>query len=159
MTPQQQKQFLTVLARTGKVDRAAARCGVPRSTVYRYRERDAAFAQQWDDSLGHRPRRPASASVTLASQPGRLLCVEDLTPEQRRKAREFLASLAEVPPGTAAQLAQAALERWLAGEPWRQLDEGVLHELRRLSPRAADDYAARHPANELPTVLGESPGE
>ena len=155
MTPQQQKQFLAVLARTGKVDRAAARAGVPRSTVYRYRTRDAAFAKAWDTTLGDCPRRPASAPVTLASPPGRLLNVEDLTPEQRRKARDFLASLAEVPPGTAAQLAQAALERWLAGESWRPLDEGVVHELRHLSPRAADDYAARHPANELPTVLGD----
>lgn len=156
VTPEQRAQFLKVLARTGKVEHAAQRAGIPRSTVYRHREVDAEFARQWDETVGKRP----SAPVQLASPPGQLLPVQDMTAEQSRLARALLDSLNACPPGSAASLAQAALTRWLHGHAWAPLDAAVVQELRRISPRAADDYAASRaiaapPADDVPATFGE----
>src|SRR6186713_2004579 len=97
MTPLQRDAFLKTLARTGKVDHAAQRAGIPRSTIYRHRNTDAEFARQWDEAVGRR-------SATAAPLPR--IEVEQLTPEQRRLARQFLASLEAVPPGSVSSLAQ-----------------------------------------------------
>ncbi len=43
--------FLRQLRQCGEVSLAAKRTGVPLSTVYRWRNRDAAFRGRWDDIL------------------------------------------------------------------------------------------------------------
>jgi hypothetical protein len=43
--------FLRQLRQCGEVSLAAKRTGVPLSTVYRWRKRDAAFRERWDDIL------------------------------------------------------------------------------------------------------------
>lgn len=43
--------FLRQLRQCGEVSLAAKRTGVPLSTLYRWRERDAAFRGRWDDIL------------------------------------------------------------------------------------------------------------
>lgn len=151
VTPDQRAVFLKVLARTGKVEHAAQRAGIPRSTAYAHRKLDAEFARAWDDAVGKRPAPPPATPR---------IEVEQLTAEQRRLARQFLASLEATPPGSVPALAQAALDRWLHGHAWQQLDDAVAQELRKLSSRAFADYAASRaivapPAEALPPVLGE----
>lgn len=43
--------FLRQLRQCGEVSLAAKRTGVPLSTLYRWRERDAKFRRRWDDIL------------------------------------------------------------------------------------------------------------
>src|SRR5437868_11138065 len=43
--------FLRQLRQCGEVSLAAKRTGVPLSTVYRWRNRDQAFRERWDDIL------------------------------------------------------------------------------------------------------------
>ncbi len=43
--------FLRQLRQCGEVSLAAKRTGVPLSTVYRWRKRDPAFRERWDDIL------------------------------------------------------------------------------------------------------------
>lgn len=151
VTPEQRAAFLKVLARTGKVEHAAQRAGIPRSTAYAHRKVDAEFARQWDDATGRRTARaPAVERIP----------VELLTAEQRRLARALLDSLNACPPGSTPSLAQAALERWLHGQAWPPLDDAVVQELRRISPRAHADYEASRVivaprADDVPPVLGE----
>jgi hypothetical protein len=43
--------FLRQLRQCGEVSLAAKRTGVPLSTIYRWRQRDTAFRERWDDIL------------------------------------------------------------------------------------------------------------
>jgi hypothetical protein len=50
-TPQKRGRFLEELARTGYVIKACQYAGLRKGSVYEWREKDAYFAQQWDDAL------------------------------------------------------------------------------------------------------------
>lgn len=134
-------RFLEALARCRAVDPACRKVGVGRSSVYHARNTDPAFAAAWAEALGETP--------APQQMPGRIE-VEQLTPEQRRLARAFLASLDVDPPGSTQERARLALERWLTGAPWIPLSNESFAELERLSKRAAADYREAFP---LPVVL------
>ncbi|MBI2320581.1 MAG: hypothetical protein HYU88_00395 [Chloroflexi bacterium] len=66
----QEKSFLAHFAQLGNVTRAAEPVGAGRSTVYKWRERDAAFAAAWAvaadepaDRLEEEARRHAAEGV------------------------------------------------------------------------------------------------
>ena len=50
-TPEKELAFLTVLADTGNVGKAATAIGCGRTTVYAWREEDPVFSAKWDRAL------------------------------------------------------------------------------------------------------------
>lgn len=51
LTAKKRKQFLEALAETGNVSSSADGCGVSRQALYKYRHRNAKFAQEWDEAI------------------------------------------------------------------------------------------------------------
>lgn len=50
LPPRQVADFLRLFAATGSVAFAAKRAGIPRTTLYRERQRDSAFARRWEEA-------------------------------------------------------------------------------------------------------------
>lgn len=105
-------RFLEALSRCRAVDPACRKVGVGRSSAYRARNVDPAFASAWAEALGE--AQPAARQF-----PPRIE-VEQLTPAQLRLARAFLESLEVTPPGSTQERARHALERWLGGAGWER---------------------------------------
>lgn len=53
-TPELRTRFIESLARSGDVRRSAQACSLSRQSVYRLRQRDAAFAKAWEGALAGR---------------------------------------------------------------------------------------------------------
>jgi len=51
VTPQKKAEFLSALAETGQVQRAAQQVGFAPSIMYRHARTDPAFAQQWEATM------------------------------------------------------------------------------------------------------------
>lgn len=71
-SPALRRRFIASLARCGQVGLAAAVCGLSRQSVYKLRERDAAFAAEWDaavaESHGGREREGLAELARLIEE-------------------------------------------------------------------------------------------
>jgi hypothetical protein len=58
--------FLRELEKTGSVSYSAARAGLDRRTLYRWRDADPKFRARWDDALQHREEELLDRGYSLA---------------------------------------------------------------------------------------------
>ena len=86
-TVERQLGFLTALARTRCVTRAAASVGMSRESAYRLRQRSdgALFAAQWDRALCVRVRRSPEGHTSRRSAPPLITLRTAILAEIRRK--------------------------------------------------------------------------